>query len=288
MTFSVAQDAFAAESGYLCVARDVTEQRQSQEMLIAALDKERTAVEQLRSLDQAKNEFVSTVSHELRTPVTSIVGYTEMLQDGSMVDPLPDQVPLLDSIHRNGAAADLDDQRPADAQRPRLRRACTGRATPSTWPRSSARRGRDPAAAHRPDARARVVPPAPPVPVTGDRAQLERVAINLLSNAIKFTEDGGSITHDGGTRGRRGRAQGQRHRHRHPGRRAGRAVPALLPLLDRPVERRSRAPVSGLSIVAAIVSAHGGRIDVDSAHLAGTTFTVRLPMAKSQRLTAAR
>jgi PAS domain S-box-containing protein len=76
MTLSVAQDAFAAQSGYLCVARDVTEQRHSQEMLIAALDKERTAVERLRSLDQAKNEFVSTVSHELRTPVTSIVGYT--------------------------------------------------------------------------------------------------------------------------------------------------------------------------------------------------------------------
>ena len=79
MTLSVAQDAFAAQTGYLCVARDVTEQRHSQEMLIAALDKERTAVERLRSLDQAKNEFVSTVSHELRTPVTSIVGYTEMM-----------------------------------------------------------------------------------------------------------------------------------------------------------------------------------------------------------------
>ena len=60
--------------------RDVTEQRRSQEMLIAALDKERTAVERLRQLDQAKNEFVSTVCHELRTPVTSIVGYTEMLE----------------------------------------------------------------------------------------------------------------------------------------------------------------------------------------------------------------
>ena len=43
----------------------------------------------------------------------------------------------------------------------------------------------------------------------------------------------------------------------------------------------------GLSIVSAIVSAHGGQIDVESAHLAGTTFTVRLPLAESQRLTAA-
>ena len=37
----------------------------------------------------------------------------------------------------------------------------------------------------------------------------------------------------------------------------------------------------GLSIVAAIVAAHGGRIEVESAHLAGTTFTVRLPLRGS-------
>src|SRR5437762_1141839 len=37
---------------------------------------------QLRDLDQAKTEFLSTVSHELRTPLTSITGYVESLLDG--------------------------------------------------------------------------------------------------------------------------------------------------------------------------------------------------------------
>ena len=73
MTLSVAQDAFAAQSGYLCVARDVTEQRHSQEMLIAALDKERTAVERLRSLDQAKTSSCrrSPTSSGRRSPASS-------------------------------------------------------------------------------------------------------------------------------------------------------------------------------------------------------------------------
>ena len=35
----------------------------------------------------------------------------------------------------------------------------------------------------------------------------------------------------------------------------------------------------GLPIVAAIVEAHGGRIDVRSGHLEGTTITVRLKLA---------
>ncbi len=84
------------------MGRDVTEQRHSQAMLITALETERRAVERLRRLDAAKSEFVSTVSHELRTPVTSIIGYTELLTDGSLVKPDAAQLPLLDTIARNG------------------------------------------------------------------------------------------------------------------------------------------------------------------------------------------
>jgi len=44
-------------------------------------------------------------------------------------------------------------------------------------------------------------------------------------------------------------------------------------------ERAIQGTGLGLSIVAGIVSAHSGRIGVESAHLAGSTFTVRLPLA---------
>ena len=164
-------------------------------MLVAALDKERTAVERLRQLDEAKNEFVSTVSHELRTPVTSIVGYTEMLADGSVVEPDPAQVPLLETIARNGQRLIADLQRPAAAQRPRLRAPPRGSARPSTSPRCSttsrSRCARCSTAATSPStcrprrrAAGRCSATAP---------SSSGCCSTCSSNAVKFTEDGGAI-----------------------------------------------------------------------------------------------
>ena len=279
MTLSVAADAFAAQVGFLCVGRDVTEQRHSQEMLVTALDKERTAVERLRQLDAAKNEFVSTVSHELRTPITSIVGYTEMLADGSIVDPDPDQLPLLATIARNGA---------------RLIDICndllllSGLDTNAThWERETldvasildpVEEAIRPLVAAR-DLKVEFVGHTAPVVVLGDRSQLERVLINLVSNAVKFTEDGGRIS-----------CRVEPH-----GAEAwlvvsdtGIGIPeeeqaGLFQKFFRSSTAQDRAIQGtglGLSIVAAIVAAHDGRIGVQSAHLEGTTFTVRLPLKR--------
>lgn len=278
MTLSIVKDASEQGIGFLCVARDVTEQRRGQEMLVTALEKERHAVERLRQLDHAKNDIVSTVSHELRTPVTSIVGYTEMLQDGSIVEALPEQVPFLDAIERNGTrlialANDL------------LTLSGLESGT-STWQRERvdlaavvqrARAALDPLLSGR---KLDVVIDVAEheVPVDGDPAHLERVALNLLNNAVKFTEDEGLI-----------RVRVERDETR-----------ALLIVSDTgigiPVEeqaglfqkffRSSTAQARaiqgtglGLSIIASIVEAHGGIIEVESAHLAGTTFTVSLPLA---------
>ncbi|MDN4162895.1 PAS domain S-box protein [Nocardioides abyssi] len=278
MTTSVTHDAFGDQVGYLVVGRDVTEQRESQELLVAALEKERHAVERLQALDDAKNEFVSTVSHELRTPVTSIVGYTEMLQDGSLVDPVPDQLPLLDSIARNGqrlialcndllALSGLD----AGTTQWQRERVDLGGVLPAVEEAVRPLLG-----GRRLDVRWEA--PPGPVLVTGDRAQLERVLLNLVGNAVKFTEDGGTVTC-------RLRREG---------------TDALLEVVDTGIgipreeqdglfqkffrsttaqKRAIQGTGLGLSIVAAIVAAHGGRVGVESEHLAGTTFTVCLPLA---------
>ena len=279
MTLSVAADTFTARFGYLCVGRDVTESRASQEMLIAALEKERLAVQRMKELDAAKSEFVSTVSHELRTPVTSIVGYTEILEDGSVVPAAPEQLPLLESIGRNGRRLimlcdDLLTLSGLDSGAARWERGAVDLTSIIAGAEDSVR-------AQLSGRNLRLVFSASedPVRVVGDQVQLERVLTNLLSNAIKFSDDGGRI--EVTVRAVDGEA-------RLTVSDTGIGIPeeeqsGLFQRFFRSSSAQERAIQGtglGLSIVAAIVTAHGGRIDVQSAHLEGTTITVRFPLAR--------
>ncbi|MGH3347594.1 MAG: ATP-binding protein [Nocardioides sp.] len=277
MTICGGGSQFGPLAGFLVVGRDVTEQRQGQLMLITALEKERLAADRLRQLDTAKNEFVSTVSHELRTPVTSIVGYTEMLADGSPVPADPQQLPLLETIARNGdrlillcndllALAGID-------------------SGGTVWDRSVVdlcELAHQTEESLRPMVRNRdlIVDfelPAAPVPVLGDAVQLERVMLNLLSNAVKFTPDHGRVST------RLWEADGEAWLTVAD---SGIGIPqeeqdGLFQKFFRSSTAQAMAIQGtglGLSIVAGIVAAHGGRIAVDSTLGEGSTFSVRLPL----------
>jgi signal transduction histidine kinase len=52
--------------------------------------------EKLRSLDEAKDEFISMASHQLRTPLTSVKGYISMLLEGDAGDLNDTQKKFLD------------------------------------------------------------------------------------------------------------------------------------------------------------------------------------------------
>jgi len=116
-----------------------------------------------------------------------------------------------------------------------------------------------------------------PVSVMGDAARVKQVVVNLLDNAIKYTMPGGrivlSVTSAGSKAALIVKDNG-----------AGIPQDALPHIFERfyradKVRTRSEQGAGlGLSIVQAIVQAHGGTVGVDSRENAGTTMTVELPL----------
>lgn len=114
----------------------------------------------------------------------------------------------------------------------------------------------------------------PPLEMDGDSGRLAQAVTNLLSNAIQYNRDGGQVNIS--LKVENGMAVlsvADR----------GHGIPAED--LPRVFERFYRADKSrssgnaglGLAISKAIITAHGGTIEVASEENAGTTFTVRLP-----------
>jgi signal transduction histidine kinase len=237
---------------------------------------ERAALEKLRVVDRTRTEFLATVIHELRTPMTSISGYTEMLQDEKLGGLTTTQHRLLDAIDRNserltvlandllslgkldqGAVpkehGDVDLGEVVLGARSALQALIDNRGLEVTFE----------------------VPPTQVV-INGDARHLERLVSNLITNALKFTEDGGWVrctlqVHDGIAR-----LQVSDN---------GIGIPAaeqedLFTRFFRASTAYQYAPGSGLglSIVQSIAHNHGGTVSVASAHKQGTTFVIDLPL----------
>ena len=81
LTVSALRDAEGEITGYLGIARDISE---------------------IKRIDQMKNEFISTVSHELRTPLTAISGALGILVNG-LAGNLPEQSARMIQIAHNNS-----------------------------------------------------------------------------------------------------------------------------------------------------------------------------------------
>jgi signal transduction histidine kinase len=113
--------------------------------------------------------------------------------------------------------------------------------------------------------------------VNGDRVRLEQVAANLIDNAVKYTPAGGRVTVDVERAGDRSLL-----RVRDTG--SGIPEPELPRIWDRLFRgdrsRTERGLGLGLSLVKAIVEAHGGTVAVESEPSRGSTFTVTLAASR--------
>jgi signal transduction histidine kinase/integral membrane sensor domain MASE1 len=83
---------------------DVTEAVVAEKAITQALERERTAVAQLRELDHAKNTFISAIAHDLRSPLAAIAGLSRSLMQ--LLHLPEDQIiDILDKIGKNALRA---------------------------------------------------------------------------------------------------------------------------------------------------------------------------------------
>nr|WP_246003658.1 ATP-binding protein [Nocardioides aurantiacus] len=276
MTLTAIPNASGVFCGYLATAEDVTERESAHRALLATLEHERNAVEQLRELERTKGDFVATVSHELRTPITSIMGYTEVLEDGAYGELTQDQLEVLGRVDRNSRrllllVEDLLTLSNIEASTMKLDiaetdlRAVVGDAGDSL---AALLVGRE--------LLVRYHVPSEPVHHRADARQLERMLLNLLTNAVKFTPDGGVIDvflHD------------DSELRQIVVRDSGLGIPLVeqAHLFTRffrsttATENAIQGTGLGLTIVKGIVTLHGGQIEMSSEPKVGTTVTVTLP-----------
>jgi two-component system OmpR family sensor kinase len=231
------------------------------------------AFEERTESNRRLRRFVADASHELRTPLTSIRGYSEMLRRGAAKSPTDSELARRrieeEAIRMTGLVDDmlvlarLDqgrqlEQQPVDLQ----------------------------AIAQDAVADARVVAPqreislmaAAPVIVNGDDTRLRQVLGNLVRNAIVHTPLHTSIEVAVSTEDGIGRVTVADHG---PGLTSDDLSHIFEPFYraDPSRSRDSGGAGLGLSIVSAVVSAHGGHVKVSQTVGGGATFEVDLPLA---------
>lgn len=269
--------AYYAEAGgqpvVTLVFTDVTARDTREQLALAVAD-------DLRRLNEQKDDFIASVSHELRTPVTSILGFAEQLEE-SLLQEQDRQASTI--IARNA-------RRLADVIQDVLE--LSKLSAIGAAPRAAAqldllelvRHCAEDAAGFSPGRQVHVALTVPehPVMIVGVAQDIARVCANLLSNAVKFSPDGGivrlTVTDDGGeTVELRVEDDG-------PG----------IPAADLPhvwerfyrvqTERHREVPGTGLGlpIVKGLIDTRiGGTIELVSDGMSGTTVILRLPRERA-------
>ena len=240
------------------------------------LDHVGSALEARHNSELQVRQFVADASHELRTPLAAIRGYAELSRRSRQ--PVPEDVARVlgrvESEARRMTAlvedllllARLDSGRPLAHDPVDLTMLVVDAVSDAH------------AAGPRHDWQLDL--PEEPVQVIGDQARLHQVVANLLANARTHTPEGTTVTV--GVSATAGVALLQ-VTDRGPGIPAE-LQPHIFERFARGDSSRSRAAGStglGLSIVHAVVTAHGGTVSVSS-EPGRTEFTVRLPLKAIQ------
>jgi signal transduction histidine kinase len=147
------------------------------------------AVERTRSQQQA---FLANVSHELKTPLTSLIGFSQALMDGSLRTD-EEKLRAATILHEEAERVLRMSQELLD-----LARVEAGQLTLNLYPVDLGVQLLQEIEIVRPRAQARrlalqlAVPPALP-PVRADPDRLHQILENLLDNAVKYAPEGSTV-----------------------------------------------------------------------------------------------
>jgi PAS domain S-box-containing protein len=260
------------------VFNDITARKKAEQLI-------RQNQAKLIEADRRKDEFLATLAHELRNPLAPIRNSLHVLRRANASNPdarrmqeimerqvahmvrLVDDLLELSRISRG--QIQLKKERVALA-------AIVEHAVESSRPFVERHRHQ-----------LAISLPAEPMFVEGDMVRLSQVFANLLNNAAKYTEDGGRIALSARCEG--GAVVVSI-------RDTGIGIPSdmlsrvfeMFTQVDSVLRRTQDGLGIGLSLVRSLVEMHGGSAEARSDGLGhGSEFTVRLPLATTQRSEAA-
>ncbi len=175
--------------GFQAVARDITERVQAEKALALARD-------QALEASRLKSRLLANVSHDLRSPLGSILGFTEMLQEG-VYGSLSDQQQtatteiidstdrLLNFVNNLLGQAQIESGKVVLNVKP-FAPVKLLEAIPSTARVLAQAKGLELTGQVAPDM---------PAALSGDPYWLRQIMVNLVNNAVKFTGQGAVKVH---------------------------------------------------------------------------------------------
>ncbi|MFI5916354.1 sensor histidine kinase [Dactylosporangium sp. NPDC051541] len=254
------------------------ERRASEEAALASEQAALASEQSALASEGRMRRFVADASHELRTPLTSIRGFAELHRQSGQND---DNIRRIEHhATRMGLLVDdllllarMDQQRPLEKKPVDLLSLATDALIDARVTATDHRlRLRTP---NSEDADADTEAPI----VLGDETRLRQILQNLLSNALNHTPAGTEVTVFVGTEGDQAILEVADNG---PGMTEDDAA-RVFERFYRTDPSRTRALGGsglGLSIVAALVAAHGGNVSLKTAPSKGATFRVELPLLR--------
>ena len=240
---------------------------------------------QLKEMDAAKEEFAAMITHELKTPLVPIVGYTELLVDGTLGELTPVQKEKIQLMHDSavslsGLISDLLDIRKLEMGKMKFDvletpvKDIVGQAVGSFLPLAKSKQ----------IALTYTVAPdggGSDLMLSCDPKRIQQVLNNLISNSLKFVSEKTGVVQVTARRNSNSVEFAVKDN--------GIGIPeekqarlfSKFYQVDTSLRREVGGSGLGLAISKGIVEAHGGKIWFESTPRVGSTFYFSIPMANN-------